>query len=131
MTYAAERQSIEGLFQTGWGSTTPVAWDNVEYTPVSGTAWVDFRILNGSESAIVISGDQYRNVGLVNINIFTPEGVGSSSARTLADTAAGIFRGVTVDDITFRAPSIRTLGVMNGWYQTNLSIPFFRDTLML
>ena len=137
MSYALERQTIESRFNTQWAAATPIAWDNVEYVPTPGTAFVAISILNADAFQASIGGiggygQLHRFNGIININIFTPEGTGTATARGYADTAAAIFRSwsssiATSQKITCRSPYITSIGEKEGWYQLNVTVPFFRD----
>jgi hypothetical protein len=50
-------------------------------------------------------------------------------AKGYADTLAAVWRGVSVNGITFRAPSLFPVGSLGneGWYQINLDIPYYWD----
>lgn len=128
MGYATERQTIETRFNTQWASASPIAWDNVSYTPTTGTSWVRFSILSGAAfQASLETTPKYRHTGIIDIGIFTPEDGGTQTARTLADTAAAVFRGWSSGGIVCRAPYITRIGQSDGWYQLNVTVPFYRD----
>ena len=130
MSFADERASIEGRFNTAWGNTTPIAWDNASFTPPD-TAWVRLAIRNGASITEAIGGagagdvlNQY--LGRIWIQIFVPDNTGTGEARTLADTAAAIFNQVTFDNIRCMAPEVAIVGNTDVWYQVNVSIPYRR-----
>lgn len=132
MTFKNEHKDIESRFQTQWGSTTPVAYDNIEFTPVSGTAYVRLHISTGDQIPVSLGGigaTQYRGVGTISVNIYIPLNIGGQTGKDLADTAAAIFRGQTFSGITCRGAEVTDLGERNGWYVYNVSIPFFRDEI--
>lgn len=132
MGWQAEASDIESRFETNWGSTTDISWDNVEYEPSEDSSWVEFTILDG-ESNQVSLGDSplHRNVGVININIYAPLDTGTGSARALADQAATIFRSVQFSNILCRSPSITRIGNVKresgSWYQYNVTVPFQKD----
>lgn len=131
MTFTAENIAIEQKFNTGWASRTPIDWDNVQYNPVTGTAWTRFRILNGpGQQASLGAVPLHRNTGIIDIAIFVPLNTATDVARGHADFAAAIFRGWSSGGITCRSPYVTRGGESNGWYQINVTVPFFRDELI-
>lgn len=128
MTATAENIAIEQRFNTVWISRTPIDWDNVHYIPIPETAWVRFRILGGfgqqmSTGAVPL----HRNTGIIDIAIFVPLGSGTDVSKGHADFAMNIFRGWQSGGITCRTPYVTRAGEANGWYQVNVTVPFFRD----
>jgi hypothetical protein len=130
MSFKNEQRDIEARFQTQWSSTTPVKYDNVDYTPTPGTNWVEFQVHTGDQIPISLGGvgaTSYRVVGIISINVHTALNIGSQTGKNLCDTAAAIFRGQTFSGIICRGASITRLGEDNGWYVYNVSIPYHRD----
>ncbi len=124
------QKSIETRFSTLWGTTTEIAYDNVEHTPGPTTiSWVRLNVLTGDSIVAGLAGsvNLYRNVGVIVVQVFVKEGEGVRVALLLADTAAAIFRGTQVDGVLYRAPSVERIGPSDGWYQINVNIPFQWD----
>lgn len=129
MGFDTGRKDVETRFQNYWGTTTEVLYDNMTRVPERGTPWVRLTINEGQSNIIGIADTNlYRNLGVIIVQVFVPEGQGTASARQLADQAAAIFRGAQFGSgITCRAPQLANIGVIDGWYQINVSVPFFRD----
>ncbi len=70
-----ERAAIERHFASRFAST-PVAWESVKFTQPVASAWVEFTILSG-RGLRVDSSNWERHAGVVQIDVFTPEGTGS------------------------------------------------------
>ncbi len=141
MSFATIAAAIRSRFNTQWGSTTPIAWENVNYTPVTGTPWVRLTILPATarHAGLAVGSSatgnrRYREGGLVVVQVFTPENEGDGESATLAEAAAAVFRGVTASGIRYsgprgEAPRIRTVGEDGeGWYQRNVEVPFEVDS---
>ena len=111
MSLDNDRKVVEELLEDNW-ATTDIAWDGVEYTPTPGTSWIRCTILPGEDQ--YLTTDEYRQVGLVVIQIFTPDNIGSATARGYADTLSGIFREVKTGNTLFRMPTISRNGINNG-----------------
>jgi hypothetical protein len=132
MSYEAERIAIENRFATAWGATTPVAYQNVEFTPPTNPreSWVRVSVLNGASfQASLGNNPLYRHPGVIDISIFTPTGEGGKRAAQLVDQATAVFRGAQFSGILCRAPDVREVGPSDGWFQTSVSIPYQRDEL--
>ena len=119
----ADRQTIEGMLFNNW-ATTDIAWDGVDYTPEAGTSWISLSILPGEDQSSTMGS--YKHIGVLTIQIFTPEHEGSAVARGYADTLSGIFRKVEQSGIVFKMPTTTRVGASNGWYQMNVSVPYHR-----
>lgn len=143
MTYQAELAAIETRFLDNW-SATPVAMgsDGPVIDPTSkaivaqpdDSSWCRLVVRGAREQQASLGGagtKQFRNFGLVMIQIYTPMRSGHAAGRVLADTAAAIFRAQAFSGITCRAASVIELGKIDGgWNQTNVDIPYFRDAYL-
>lgn len=135
MSFRAEEQAIWTRINTVWGTTTPIAWPNIDFDPDtdvgdSDPGFIRVTILRGPLSATqadMAENPRYRHEGTLAIQVFVPANEGSGPALSLADTLADGFRGITADGITYRAPAPDPVGVSGAWYQVNLWIPFYRD----
>ncbi len=132
MGYSTERQDIESRFATAWASTTPIAYQNVAFTPPATGSWVRLAILNGDAQQASLGSGQadtlYRQAGVISVSVFTNLNQGTNAARALADQAAAVFRGVDFGSgIKCRAPRIADVGVDGKFYQMDVSVPYYRD----
>jgi hypothetical protein len=130
MSFKNEERDIQSRFQTNWGVTTPVKYDNRDFNPTPEESHVVFEIHNGDQIPISTGGvgdTLHRGIGIISINIHTALGIGSQTGKDLADTAAAIFRAQTFSGITCRGADVKRLGESSGWFVYNVSIPFFRD----
>lgn len=132
MSYADEGTAILQRFYTEWAGTTGIAVPNKEFEPTADEPWVRVSIL-GADAALVSSGNtgdrRYRHTGLVSVQVFVPKNTGDGVARTLAEQACAVFRGVTADDVVYGAPYVTPGGTDGNWYQLNVWAPFRRDSL--
>lgn len=138
MSSVEERSAIGTLFNVNWGSTTPVAWPGVKFTPPEDDNWV--RLVFGQFDAFHVemgpTNAQERAVGLIIVQVFTPLGRGDKTALELADQVTQIFRynkrvAAGEGDVRFRAPIVGQGGVdAEGlYYQVNVSIPYAHDSV--
>ena len=128
------REAIETRFGNSFDSyTIPVQYGNVATlkqgnasisTPYKGPAFVRLdNFLGNSQQPEVTRAITTMN-GIININIFVSQGSGTQNSLEIADDILTIFNAVTFNGITTEVASLRTLPPNNGWYVTNLSIPY-------
>ena len=130
-----ERRVIEKRFAAQWGSTTKIRWENQPWSePKADQTWVALTIVTAGEGAQIDLRDKalHRYGGSVIIQVFQKENTGTGAANILVGRAAAIFRRAEIceDDsglIRFRTPAKTVVGANNGWYQINVSCPYFRD----
>ncbi len=134
MGAATENTSIRTLFNAGWASATPVAYENEPFTPPADAAYAALFVKpdDAFQHEIGSPGVQFRHPGLIFVMIFTPPDKGNNAALLLADTAAGIFRrqssSLTNGRILYRSPSIKPIGITDdGWFHVNVVVPYTRD----
>lgn len=133
MTVAAMETLLESRFNTQWGVTTPIAWDNVDYTPVSGTSYVTFRIMPNYGNQVSLGKHPLiRSIGLIEINVMTPVNNGRRPGATLADSVLAVFRdaygrGWQSGTLTCHAGYISNNMKESEWYRHVVLIPFEYD----
>lgn len=145
-TYRDACVAIEQLFQTGWGTRTPIEWTNVRFEPTAGVPYVSCTIAEAPRALTASLGNpplkRYR--GEVLIRVFTPEvrtGTadvgGAGPARQYAGEAAAIFRTNTGQgrqvssgesgEITFETPAFAPGELQSGWYSIQVVVPYWRN----
>lgn len=136
MSYSTARNSITDGFATGWGSTTRIAYDNIEPDPPMpvGTSFVRLSIqMNLSDQITIGSTNQtYRRFGICFVQIFTPEGSGYAGATTLVDTAVALFEGKKMGTVVFQDVNVREVGNPRSepFYQVNIAAAFRFDDIV-
>lgn len=104
-----------------------VKLDTVFDNEVASTSptWARFSIRNAdSQQADISTAPRTRTVGVIIIQLFTRVGELDGEVMQLADKAKNVFRLRTVDGITYREPTITTVGAREGWWQVNVTCPF-------
>ena len=131
---------IENTFNTSWGSTTPIKFDNVPFDTPS-TSWVSIMVWDGksNKASLGPSTQLRRSIGTVFVDIYTPVGAGSAAARTYSDQVKSIFRDLEVSGLTFYEGTVSRLGekyytnsgtgvpATSQWFQISVAIPFKYD----
>lgn len=120
--------AIRAFFASGWGSLTPVLYDDEEKAiPESGT-WVRLNIRHtlGDQTTMGAPGNnRHEQQGGITVQIFQPEGQASKDARAKLAAATAIFRGKTTQNIHFYQTTPREIGSDGrGYYQVNVDIRF-------
>lgn len=143
-TYKAEYNTLASIFNTGWVTVpageedpapfSPVQYENLAYTPVTGTKWVRFTVVNGEANQASIGApgsNYYRYTGTVQIQCFAPLNMGAAGAREMADKAIEIFHNKVSAGYIFRAGYAVTVpnSATDGWYQVNAIIPYWRESI--
>lgn len=133
--YDGIRSALEVKLSTVPG-ITEIAYENVSYNPVSGTSFVQPRLIPVSRRAAVRGPNpQQRYEGVFRVFCYTPEGDGPSAADILANKVIEAFDATT--DISFTNPSLETVYVSvdyaersNGfvdtpWYYVTVNIGWY------
>ena len=137
-TFATAATLLRGRFESDWVSgpgvpRTPIAWQNIPFTPGDDTPWVYFEVLHGDASQIGLGAAgarAFRQTGVVLIHVFTPVAEGTDIIFGLADAAAAILRGSDLSGVLCRAPRIQGTPDADGeWYRLTVAVPFQYDEL--
>lgn len=126
MSFADERAEIQNHLEVNW-LDTPVAWQNITFTPPNNSEWIRLNILNGSTEYRAMPLLKRYN-GIINVQIFVPIKTGTSIARDYADKISDIFDSVTFDNVVCDVASVTEVGADAKWYQINVDTPYWRDS---
>lgn len=132
MTFEQIRLAVESRL-AAWDGV-PVAYDNVATQPSVQAAidakepWVRLTINHGLSSIAALgSAPETRRTGLIQCQVFTAERIGSSTAATLADSLASHLQYQRLGRVETLAASVQRVGLSDGWFQYNLTLPFRAD----
>lgn len=100
----------------------PTLYDNHEATPTN-SPWVRLTVSDGAADRID-SGPTYRTVGVLIVQVFDVVDRGTKESMQLVDQIASAFRAVTLEGIACGVPSPITIGRVEGFWQTNVTLPF-------
>ena len=121
------RQAIEVRLAANW-STTDIAFDNIDYTPVANTAFIRCIIDEVDTNQINMATTPcHRTIGLIHLMIMVPTGTGTATARGYADDLADIFRNASFSGIQCQSPKIRRVGDVGEYFQYSVLTPFYTD----
>lgn len=105
-----------------------VRYDNDPGETPTDKIWVKVGIDFGDSHQVEIGVKTFRNVGIFNVQIKIPIGIGSADGLNVADIIATAFRTTIVDEtINFQVPRIEKVGRVEDNYQVNVICPFQVD----
>lgn len=144
----ARRAAIEDRFRVNWDAgsgtlRTPVAFENAPVLitrvdqaasiakPPNSGSWVRLSIREGESNQVDLnSAPRVRETGRIYLQIFVVRGNGTAAARAFADLAKPIFRRAQFSGISCRVPTVQPVGDTEGWWQLNVSWPYYADDIV-
>ena len=123
-------EAIYQSFETAWGATSALTFDNEEFDPPDNAPFVRLTVRhNGARQDTIgrATNRKFGRTGSVFVQIFTLANEGRANADNLAQTARAVFEGVTLSGTTlfFRNVIVREIGPGDGrWYQVNVEAEF-------
>ncbi len=127
--------SVRAALEAKLNAMTPAlatAWENVPYTPVSGTAYQAAYVLPVTENP-TMGDDHHRLAGIFQVNLFYPLQTGTLTAATRAELIKTTFkRGTTmvsgsVSVIVERTPDIGQGRVDGDRFMIPVKIRWYAD----
>jgi hypothetical protein len=135
-TVTQARDQIYALYKAAMDANsadTVIVYDDAKTpTPEDASSWarISVRHTSGGQSTISRNGgiSRYTRTGTVYVNLFEMPGAGLNSLDALAKIALDAFEGKTTSgNVWFTKAQVRELGIVEGWYQTNVLINFSYD----
>jgi len=139
MSFATTYDTILTRFKAQMDSLrplVPIAWPNMPFDPkddyddATHQGWARIAIQGGEQQQASIGGTpRWRQVGIVQVQVFTPTEQGANTALAIADDVATALRGITVSGVILRAASVSPVGRIgdSAWFQVNVNVPFRYD----
>lgn len=136
MSLESLRKYVEHRLTSQLALTHPavkIKYENVKFNQPSGSLFVAVYVIDG-DSFPANLGDKFteRHVGIIQIDVMTPEGSGTSNRNKLSDRISEIFRikQAVLDDgssVTFRSPRTTPLGNEGLFDRVAITFPYYRD----
>ena len=125
------RSTIEGRLATELASSPaiPVVFSNMSFDSTTEDSFVQC-ITSFGQSEYLTQGDSSSAtnnvVGLIILNVFTEENIGSGSNLTICKRLRDLYNRITVSNVIFDSPSIAevTTSSPEGKFQTQMRITF-------
>lgn len=125
MNFVDAQLAIQSHIESMW-TDTPIHFQNNKFAPVK--RYIRCHVLFGDSKQITLgSNPEFRNPGVLVIQVLTEQGKGSTSALALADSLSDIFKAKNISGIQFRTPKLAILGEIESYYQINVQCPFYFD----
>jgi hypothetical protein len=133
MSFETVHKLVEERLETQWAGATPIAWDNMNYKPKRGESFIR-PVINQTLSELTTAASygegNYREHGLITVQVFTQKDKGARGNIALADTLANIFRGYSIDRLFIKETRINRIGQAEEWYQSNVLIDYYYDNCL-
>lgn len=132
MSFENIRKNIQSYFQSNFNHLNfdKIAWDNVDFNIPVNEDWLRFSVQTITSDIVSVgsSSIKIRNQGMIFIQIFVYRSTSTLNSDIIADRICDIFEGVQlITGETFSSARKNDVGQSEGWFQTNLSIPFYYD----
>lgn len=130
MSYEQARKDIQDHISDNFTylSSDKIAWDNVEYNPKPNENWIRVSIQNNiSEQVSFGPTVRIRRSGIVLIQIFVLKNNTTLEVNKITDALVNVFEVKNCPGVTFFSPRVNEIGISEGWFQTNISVPFYFD----
>ena len=120
---------VVSAFDTNWAGVTTIAWPNLQFDSTKSIEFVRISVIPGDSLQKSMGGitNVFRQFGLVLIQIYIDRNSGARRSVELADLAITFFHGLSLTDVTFESPNSEHIGVIDSWYQKNVSCEFYSD----
>ena len=132
--YQEARDSIFEILKQGWATTGfPILWpDVVADIPTTRAPWARVLLKHSLGYQATLSGStgqqRFSREGFIIVQIFTPNGEGSTRGYTLSKVVSNIFEGKSTENgIWFRNIRVNEVGSDSNWFQINVICDFIYD----
>lgn len=130
-TLSKTRELLEAQFITGWGSKTPIKFDNVVFDDTGLNEFVEIKVINSlSTNPTLGSGTtkRKRHIGVFSVKVFTQQNVGTGAAYDYADDVGAIMDNFETTNLFTYASEARRAGeVEGGYFVIIVDVPYVSD----
>lgn len=120
--------TLIGHFTNEWASRTPIAYENLPFNVEEQTSsWVRISMRSSTSAGTTLNSKRVRRIARIFVQVFVPpDRDGRTQANKLAEEAIDILetQGFSPHEINTQAGIPRELGLVQGWYQINVEVPF-------
>lgn len=125
------REILEVAIINGWGSTTPIKFDNVKFDDTGLDAFISVMLINYKSENVTIGSaitKRIRHTGVLAIKVYTKQNDGSSTAYAYADQIRGLMDNLSQNNLFTKASMTRRNDVADdGWYSLIVDVPYISD----
>ena len=131
------RKDIYTALLTYWtdqGVAADIVFANESFEPTPGTPWVRVTMLHnngGQETLGGLGQRKFLRAGNLIAQVFCPQDGGLATSDVLTEAVLAALEGLTftLSNIRTYGATVNEIGPDNGWYQTNVDVPFEYDVL--
>lgn len=125
------RELLEVAIINGWGSTTPIKFDNVKFDDTKIDAFISVLMINYTSDNVCIGSaitKRIRHEGVLAIKVYTKKDIGSGNAYAYADQIRGLMDNLNQDNLLTKASKTRKNDVPDdGWFSLIVDVPYISD----
>lgn len=129
MSFNAALQAVESHLAANW-TDTPIAYENVDFTPPTGN-WIKVMLITEKSELIGIGASRLRrHTGRILLYCFVPVGAGAQAAMSLTDDVIAVFDDANLSGFTLRTPRAvpdEDDDDQASHFRAMAVIPFWRD----
>lgn len=131
LTRTQLNNTIRTVFNSTFGSAGygyTIVWDNAATAAPDGDeVWMRVKLhLTNTVLEEIGHTKHHRNWGRMMVQIFAPTNTGDADIITALDRLDATFRSKGIaTNVIFEEGQVGFQGVQDGWYQTNISYPFY------
>lgn len=114
------REAIYLRWSTQWGTTTPFTFDNESFSAPDKGQWARLTVRNTESEQRTLGAPgnrRFRRVASVFVQLYDLVDEGLETLDILAQTARGIFEGVSFSGLDFTNVVVRESGADGKWFQ--------------
>jgi hypothetical protein len=125
------RELLEVAIINGWGSTTPIKFENAKFDNKNIDAFISVLLINYTSKNVCIGSEitkRIRHEGVLAIKIYTKQNIGSNDAYAYADQIRNIMDNISQYNLFTKASMTRKNDVPNdGWFGLIVDVPYISD----
>lgn len=125
------RELLEVALINGWGSTTPIKFDNVKFDDKGIDAFISILFINYTSNNVCIGSaitKRIRHKGVLAVKVYTKQNIASSKAYAYVDQIRGLMDNIYQDNLFTKASMTRRNDVADdGWFSVIVDIPYTSD----
>ena len=129
---ADEQAAIMGHLLTAWttseGLITPIAWPNTAATPEVSHIQPFLNRQRAFNRAWTARQKDITHPGVLTVNVRVPLNQGDGAALRMAEDVASAFRNERIQNVQFRATTVREIGPEGPWYRVQVDCPYVRNS---
>lgn len=125
MSFAAAKIAIETYINSNY-SSTPISWDNVDFSlPSTEGEFIRVTLLPAEKPREIFgSTTPYNDTYLLNIGIFSRSGSGAGDAYEIADTLSALLTEKTISGYTTEVAQVQQIGDDGNFFHLALTVFF-------